>query len=116
MTRERWIQIEEILAAAFELEARDQPTFLDHACGRDLELRAQVTALVAADQSDDDFLGGAVIGLPGDLAGEDLPNRSPGGASGHTKSSARSAAVGWGQSTLPNEWMANTARRLRSNS
>ena len=51
MTPERWAQIEEIFHRAAEAAAPNRAALLDEACGNDLELRQQVAALLAADQS-----------------------------------------------------------------
>ncbi len=54
--RERWRRIEEILDEALELPPEETPAFLDDACAGDPELRAEVEALLAADEKAGRFL------------------------------------------------------------
>jgi len=51
MTPERWARIEELFHRAAETAPPSRAALLDEACGNDLELRQQVEALLAADQS-----------------------------------------------------------------
>ena len=46
---DRWKRIEALFGEAVELPAHEQESFLDEACGDDLELRAQVADLLQAD-------------------------------------------------------------------
>jgi serine/threonine protein kinase/Flp pilus assembly protein TadD len=50
MDRERWKTIEPILDRSLELPAEQRAAYLDEACGDDTQLRAEVEALIAADQ------------------------------------------------------------------
>ena len=55
--RERWQRIEAILDEALELPGEEHAAYLDQACAGDAEFRAEVEALLAADQTGG-FLGG----------------------------------------------------------
>jgi len=72
MDRERWKKVEPILDRALELPAEQREAYLEEACGSDAELRAEVEALIAADQRtrgplDDptEVLGAALGGAEG---------------------------------------------------
>ncbi len=54
--RARWQRLSALLDEAFELSPESRPTFLDAACGGDLELRRQVEELLAADAEAGGFL------------------------------------------------------------
>jgi Tol biopolymer transport system component len=53
----RWRRVEELCQAALERDARDRATFLVAACGDDHDLRREVDALLAREQSAEGFLG-----------------------------------------------------------
>ena len=53
---ERWQKIETLLDAVLERPAGERGAFLDEACAGDAELRAQLEALLAADEAAGDFL------------------------------------------------------------
>ena len=53
---ERWRRIETLLDEAFERPAGERRGFLDEACAGDPELRAQMEALLAADEEAGGFL------------------------------------------------------------
>jgi eukaryotic-like serine/threonine-protein kinase len=48
MTPERWSRIKDIFAAALEREPTQRATYLEQACGDDVELRAEVSSLLEA--------------------------------------------------------------------
>jgi len=48
MTPERWQRVQEILAAAAEVEPSSRESFLDEACRDDADLRAEVTSLLTS--------------------------------------------------------------------
>jgi tetratricopeptide (TPR) repeat protein/predicted Ser/Thr protein kinase len=50
MTTERWRQIEEIFAAASELDASERATYVERACAGDTTLRREVDSLLEADR------------------------------------------------------------------
>jgi len=50
LTPERWTQIEELFHRAAESDPQHRAAILDHACGEDSDLRAQVEALLCCDQ------------------------------------------------------------------
>ncbi|HEX6307155.1 MAG TPA: protein kinase [Longimicrobiales bacterium] len=47
MTRERWVQVERVLDAVLDSEPREWDALIASHCGADIELRAEVEALVA---------------------------------------------------------------------
>ncbi len=68
MTPQRWRQVKEILRAAWELDDRERAAYLDQALAGDTELRAQVEALLASDQSGDEFLAVPAIEMAGGVS------------------------------------------------
>src|SRR5690349_15031764 len=56
VSAERWRAIDAIFADAVERPAADRSAFIANACGTDAELRAEVESLLAAYDSDADFL------------------------------------------------------------
>jgi serine/threonine protein kinase/tricorn protease-like protein len=56
ITHDTWPRIKEIFQSARELKAEERSNFLYRACGDDKSLREEVEALLAADDSNDDFL------------------------------------------------------------
>jgi serine/threonine protein kinase/Tfp pilus assembly protein PilF len=56
MNRDRWRRIDELVHETLELEQSQRARFLDQACLDEPEIRAEVEALVAADEQADDFL------------------------------------------------------------
>ena len=56
MERERWLQVDRILAAVLDLPTEGRAAFLTTACAGDEELLAEVQALVAAHDQQDLFL------------------------------------------------------------
>ncbi|MDQ3801949.1 MAG: protein kinase, partial [Acidobacteriota bacterium] len=52
MSPERWQRIEKIFEAALALPPPERESFLALACGEDVELRAQVEAMLAADEKE----------------------------------------------------------------
>ena len=56
MTVDRWEHLKSVLQAAWELDAAERPAFLDGICGEDARLRADVEALLAADEKGGTFL------------------------------------------------------------
>jgi eukaryotic-like serine/threonine-protein kinase len=60
MDRERWLQIDRILAAVLDLPTEDRSAFLTTACAGDEELLTEVQALVAAHNHQDAFLEGSL--------------------------------------------------------
>jgi serine/threonine protein kinase len=71
---ERWRRIEALLDEAFERPAGERRAFLDEACAGDPELRAQMEALLAADEKAGSFLATpahkAAAALLADTSGE----------------------------------------------
>ncbi|MET0657434.1 MAG: serine/threonine-protein kinase, partial [Steroidobacteraceae bacterium] len=53
---ERWSQVKEIFAAAIEREPTQRASYVEHACGGDAELRAEVNSLLEAHDTADDFI------------------------------------------------------------
>jgi serine/threonine protein kinase len=56
MTPERWRQIEDVLQSALDRPPEDRPSFVDHACTGDIELRLEAQSLIEAHESADDFI------------------------------------------------------------
>ena len=59
-TPQRWKTIDEIFAAALELEPSARPAFLTQACGSDEGLRREVESLLAHDSPESLVAGHAV--------------------------------------------------------
>ncbi|MET0986284.1 MAG: serine/threonine-protein kinase, partial [Steroidobacteraceae bacterium] len=53
---ERWSQVKDIFAAALEREPAQRASYVEHACGGDAELRAEVNSLLEAHDTADDFI------------------------------------------------------------
>lgn len=56
MTPERWQRVKDILAAALETNPEARPAILDHACGSDSTLRAEIEDLLAQGRSGSELL------------------------------------------------------------
>ena len=59
LTPQQWRRIDALLETALDLPEADREGFLDEACGADVELRAEVAALLAADAA-----SGSVLDTP----------------------------------------------------
>ncbi len=65
----RWARVAALLDQAFELPSAERRSWLDRACGGDRELRAEVEALLAADEAADGlFTTGQPFGDDGGIA------------------------------------------------
>jgi serine/threonine-protein kinase len=64
MNPERWSRIEELVADALERDAAARSTYLNAACGDDLELRAMVQRLLTSAEASSDFLRHPLIDFP----------------------------------------------------
>jgi len=73
VSAERWRAIDAIFADAVERPATERAAFLANACGTDAELRAEVESLLAAYDSDADFLETPAVAPGAD--GPDLAER-----------------------------------------
>src|SRR5215472_10675056 len=69
LTPERWSQIQTVFHAALDCDPEDQPAFLDRACAEDVELRAEVESLLAAEQAARGFLESVTDTLIDELVG-----------------------------------------------
>jgi serine/threonine protein kinase len=56
MNQDRWRRIDDLVRVTLELEPSQRASFLDQACPGEPEVRAEVEALVAADEQADGFL------------------------------------------------------------
>ena len=63
VTPERWQQVKEVLEAAWERDAAERGGFLDQACADDPELRSDVEALLASDETPREFLAAPAMDL-----------------------------------------------------
>ncbi len=74
---ERWQRIEALLDEMFERPARERRAFLDKACAGNPELRAQMEALLTADEEAGGFLATpahqAAVELLAETSGEAVP-------------------------------------------
>src|SRR6266571_1994502 len=61
----RWRQLEPIFDQALDLTGDARAAYLDEACTTDHALRAEIEALLRADQDSDDFLEGSLESLFG---------------------------------------------------
>jgi serine/threonine-protein kinase len=66
VSAERWRTIDAIFADAVERPAAERPAFIANACGSDADLRAEVESLLAAYESDADFLETPPVAPGGD--------------------------------------------------
>jgi eukaryotic-like serine/threonine-protein kinase len=71
MTAEEWQRVKEVFEEALGRDAGSRAAFLDQACGGNIELRARVETLLAADESGDEFLAVPAIDLAGDVDAEE---------------------------------------------
>ncbi len=78
MNRDRWPQIEAILAEALEREPGARAAYVDAACGADAALRAEVAGLLAADRGDTGFLEEPAAVFGARLLVDDEPGAGPG--------------------------------------
>jgi serine/threonine protein kinase len=78
MTPERYEQIDDLVAAALELEASQRKAFLDKACAGDALLRREVESLIAAhEQAEErDFLGAPAVASHTLLLAADQPTEA----------------------------------------
>jgi Serine/threonine protein kinase len=53
---DHWQKLEEIFNIAAELRADERNSYIDHACGDDLELRIQIHKLIASESKSSDFI------------------------------------------------------------
>src|SRR5262245_61801884 len=69
---DRWQRIKEVFAEAFERPLEARASFLDNACGDDVELRREVESLLAAEQEAGKFLSSSAMSPATelDLAGQ----------------------------------------------
>jgi serine/threonine-protein kinase len=93
MTPERWRRITEVFHAARARDAAARGALLDEACAGDLALRAEVDAMLAADQGAGLF-GEAPAFAPGE---EGVPRFEPGAALGPYRIKGRIGAGGMGE-------------------
>ena len=71
MTSNRWNEINRLYNAAVEVEAKERTSFLEEACGADMELRREVESLLAYDQQAQQLLDRPAIQMAAEkLAGE----------------------------------------------
>jgi tetratricopeptide (TPR) repeat protein len=78
MYSKRWRRMEELFHAALALEPDSQRTFLDNACGPDLELRREVEYLLAGDEKTASFLESEEAELETSQAAPALPGQQLG--------------------------------------
>jgi len=57
ITQEHWQRIKAIFHSAQECAPADRASFLNSACGDDESMRQEVESLLAADETNEDFLG-----------------------------------------------------------
>src|SRR5262245_36138482 len=81
MTPDRWARIDQLLDQALDHPLAERPTFLDEACGDDLDLRNEVESLLAAHQkAQEKFLDRPAL----DLAARRLAKETGGSLIGQT--------------------------------
>jgi len=78
ITSERWARIAELFDQAQERPRHEQAAFLDAACGRDLELKADVLALLDAGSRAGDFMAPSGPGVGALLLGDASPTLQAG--------------------------------------
>ncbi len=98
MHSQHWRRMEELFHAALALEPDSQRTFLDNACGSDLELRREVESLLAGDEKTASFLESEEAELETSQAAPALPGQQFGP---------------YRLPAIPNGWSASGARRAR---
>jgi Tol biopolymer transport system component len=98
MTPDRYRHINALADAAMDLPTGQRSAFLDSACSGDRELRDQVTRLIEAHSSDDDFLESSLLEtLAKDMAATPLYNDLTGRQIHHYKVISRLGAGGIGE-------------------
>ncbi len=60
MERDRWQKIRELLEQVLALDPPEQQRYLSKACGADDRMRAEVESILAAGESDPDFMKASV--------------------------------------------------------
>lgn len=65
-----WQRVKDVFQAAVELPIGERAAWLEHACGDDLALRAEVASLLAADAEHDGAIEHAVVAAIEDVAGD----------------------------------------------
>ncbi len=83
MNTDRWRRLQDLFEAARQLPAQERRTLLDVNCGGDLELRASVEALIAADARGAGQLSRIVGAAAADLEGPAAAMWTPGLRIGH---------------------------------
>lgn len=101
---EAWERVQALFHAALERPAGERGLFLRGACGSDTALLARVRAMLAADESGGDLLGGGLAAAAGRvLAGEAGLRRR-----------ARSGPIGWWACSAKAAWASSTRPRTRN--
>ena len=103
MTPDRWQRIQDILQDAFDLPVAERPTFLDKVCTDDPELRAEVEALLHADDTP-----AVILNVPPEavVEGWDAPRSLEGETVGSYRIVKTIGRGGWGMCIWPSGWMA----------
>lgn len=65
MKPDPWSRVEEVFHLALKVEGSQRATFLEQACARDVDLRREVEALIAADRRAETFLESPVLEVLG---------------------------------------------------
>jgi serine/threonine protein kinase len=78
ITRERWQRIKAIFDSAQACAPAERASFLDKACGGDESVRREVESLLAADASNEDFLGAPAYEFAAGMLAEREPEFAAG--------------------------------------
>jgi serine/threonine protein kinase/TolB-like protein/Tfp pilus assembly protein PilF len=98
MTSERWQRIEELFQSARRREsAGERAAFLESACGNDTELRAEVEALLSAEDSAGSFINTSAMKVAAPIVAVDRAEQMAGRAIGHYKVLSLLGAGGMGE-------------------
>ena len=71
MPHDQWEKIQELFEAAVDLQGAERVRYLDHACGQDAQLRAEVESLLASDGANTLAIAAAVEDAAADLVGQE---------------------------------------------
>jgi len=74
VTSDRWKEINRIYDAAVEVEEKERASFLQNACGEDVELRREVESLLAYDQQAQQFIDRPALQLAAEKLAVDPPS------------------------------------------
>src|SRR2546421_2752392 len=97
MTPERWQRIEDLFQSARTRTPAERAAFLDGACGTDAELRAEVEALLQAEDSAGSFINTSAVKVAAGMLADERVAEMQGRTVGHYKILSPLGAGGMGE-------------------